>query len=223
MGCDMSRLFGRKKVEKTYTITDNNNIIWKIEKYHNDLTFKKGVLRLDYRIVNQGGDLTKFPRVNYVQLKSSTPITDTVSTYSDIVNLIETPIDCGSGGYIGAYNETYKCVFTKGKYYQAFIIIHNKEMINYIETIVPNPENTSSIIILNNVAKDVSKYNPENSILKLNIKGQVFVSSVKQFTETDGFDDYITDKKTDEVIRGPTLVGYTHPNKLISKEYYQIK
>lgn len=219
----MSRLFGTKKVEKTYIITDNNNITWKIEKYHDDLTFKKGVLRLDYRIVNKGADTSKFPKINYVQLKSSTPITDTVNTYSDIFNLIDTPIDCGSGGYIGAYNETYKCVFTKGKYYQAFIIIYNKEMINYIQTIVPNPENRSSIINVSNAAKDVSEYNADNSIFKLNIKGQIFVSSVRQYNETDGFDDYSTDKKTDEVIRGPTLVGYTTPNKLISKEYYEIK
>ena len=203
----MSRLTGVKTVEKTYTITDSkNNITWKIEKYYNDLTFKKGVLRLDYRIVNQGADPTKFPSIHYVQLKSNTPVLDTVNTRGDIMNLVDTIVNCGGGGYTGLYNETNKCAFTKGKYYQAFIIIDNKEMTDYI-------------------ASNMNTHTPAAvaGLLNVNIKGQVFVSSVKQFTEADGFDDYITDKKTDEVIRGPTLVGYTHPNKLISKEYYQIK
>jgi hypothetical protein len=200
----LSNFNTQKKVEKTFVITDEDNIIWKIEKYTNDLKFINGSLRFDYNLVSEA-DISKFPRVQIVQLKSSTPITTDMNIMNDILSVIETNINCGGGGYIGKYWQTNECTFIKGKYYQAYIVFPTKEM----------------------KSKEV---NPTiEQIKNLNIKGKIFISSPILYNDSESFDDYLINKNNLELSNNSQLPanyvkeskykGYSQPNKLLQYEY----
>lgn len=219
MGCNWSSIYARMTskqfLEKTYTITDENGLTWRIQKYYNDLKFKNGVLRLDYRLDNPIKEaMPQFPPVQFVQLKSNVGINDNIQTFNDMFNVFDVPIQCGGASNIGSYSETGPCNFIKGKYYQAYIVFISKRMMQEIMDIASLP--------LEQIMEHMKT---------VNIKGQLFISSVKQYNGVDGFDDYVTDKKTDEVIKGPTLglpknyvkeskyTGYSEPNKLLPNQY----
>jgi hypothetical protein len=212
---------------RTFTLTDIHGTKYEIQKLSNDLIFDKKdnsiIFNYSYTSTNEA-PRSEFPNPTFFELKSNRAIPDSIVKMKDIeeyVNESTSPITCQS------INKTRVagCSLKKGAYYQAIIVIFGPDiqviMERELEKLYNDYANeiariTDQSILQEKAAKFIKDIEDaqKNIIKEYNIKDKFLLSDAKQYNDTDGFDDYTTIKKTNN------LTGFTNPNKLISKEYY---